>query len=191
LGAEKPINNPNKSLKVTLCVTFKLLFGFDFGAKRFMILVQSALIVIMTKVPLPDERILFKGHPAVIGSVTRLLIVICTLGIGAIWFWLKSINTQYLITSQRIVIETGIFSREIETLEIYQIDDVHLEKPLNQRIMGTGNILLLTRDLSAPQVLLERMPIDVRELYEQMRPCIQQARFRFHVRDEENPREIY
>ena len=156
-----------------------------------MILAQSALIVIMTKVPLPDERILFKGHPAVIGSVTRLLISIFTLGIGAIWFWLKSVNTQYLITSQRIVIETGIFSREIETLEIYQIDDIHLDKPLNQRMMGTGNIVLLTRDVSAPKILLDRLPIDVRELYEQMRPCIQQARFRFHVRDEENPRENF
>jgi hypothetical protein len=152
-------------------------------------LAQSALIVIMTKVPLPDERILFKGHPAVIGSVTRLLISIFTLGIGAIWFWLKSVNTQYLITSQRIVIETGIFSREIETLEIYQIDDIHLDKPLNQRMMGTGNIVLLTRDISAPKILLDRLPLDVRELYEQMRPCIQQARFRFHVRDEENSRE--
>ena len=80
----------------------------------------------MTKVPLPDERILFKGHPAVIGSVTRLLVTIFTLGIGAIWFWLKSINTQYLITSQRIVVESGVFSRDIETLEIYQIDDIHL-----------------------------------------------------------------
>lgn len=56
--------------------------------------------------------------------------------------------------------------------------------------MGTGNILLLTRDLSAPKVVIERLPIDVRELYEQMRPCIQQARLRFHVRDEENPREL-
>ncbi|NUN64762.1 PH domain-containing protein [Pseudanabaena biceps] len=145
----------------------------------------------MTKVPLPDERILFKGHPAIIGSVTRLLIAIFTLGIGAIWFWLRSVNTQYLITSQRIVIESGIFSRDIETLEIYQIDDIQLDKPLDQRIMGTGNIRLLTRDLSAPKLLLKRLPVDVRELYEQMRPCIQQARFRFHVRDEENPREVF
>lgn len=144
----------------------------------------------MSKVPLPDERILFKGHPAVIGSVTRLLVAIFTLGFAAIWYWLKSINTQYLITSQRIVIEVGIFSKEIETLEIYQIDDIHLEKPLNQRIMGTGNILLVTRDLSAPKILLDRLPIDVRELYEQMRPCIQQARFRYRIRDEENPREL-
>jgi uncharacterized membrane protein YdbT with pleckstrin-like domain len=145
----------------------------------------------MTQVPLPDEHILFKGHPAVIGSVTRLLISIFTLGIGAIWFWLQSKNTQYLITSQRIVIETGIFSKDIETLEVYKVDDIQLEKPLNQRIMGTGNMLLLTRDISAPKLLLERLPIDVRELYEQMRPCIQQARLRFYVRDEENPRQIF
>ena len=106
----------------------------------------------MSKVPLPEERILFTGHPAVIGSVTRLLISVFSFGIGALWFWLKSINTHYLITSQRIVIERGIFSRDIETLEIYQIDDIHLEKPLNQRLMGSGNMLLITRDLSAPKM---------------------------------------
>jgi uncharacterized membrane protein YdbT with pleckstrin-like domain len=144
----------------------------------------------MTQVPLPEERILFKGNPAVIGSVTRLLIVIFTLGIAAIWFWLRSINTQYLITSQRIVIEVGVFSKNIDTLEIYQVDDIQLEKPLNQRIMGTGNIMLVTRDHTTPQMLLERLPIDVRELYEQIRPCIQQARFRYRVHDSENPREF-
>ena len=72
----------------------------------------------MTKAPLLDERILFKGHPAIIGSVTRLLISIFTLGIGAIWFWVRAINTHYLITSQRIVIEKGLFSKNIETLRI-------------------------------------------------------------------------
>ncbi len=144
----------------------------------------------MTKVPLSDERILFKGHPAVIGSVTRLLASIFSLGIAGFWYWLQSINTQYLITSQRIVIETGIFSKEIETLEIYQVDDIHLEKPLNQRLMGSGNMVLLTRDLSTPKIRLSRLPVDVRELYEQMRPCIQEARLRFYVRNEENPREF-
>ena len=145
----------------------------------------------MTKPHFPDERILFQGHPAVIGSVSRLLISIFTLGIGAIWFWLRTINTQYLITSQRIVIEIGIFSRTIETLEIYQVDDIQLEKPLDQRIMGTGNIVLLTRDLSAPKLSLHRLPIDVRALYEQMRPCIQEARYRFRVREEDSSRENF
>lgn len=143
----------------------------------------------MTQVPLPDERILFQGHPAVIGSVTRLLISIFTLGIGAVWYWLRSINTQYLITSQRIVVERGIFSKEIETIEIYQVDDIQLEKPLNQRLMGTGNIRLLTRDITAPKLMLNRLPMDVRELYEQMRPCIQQARAKFYVRDDDRYRE--
>jgi len=49
-------------------------------------------VLTMSKVPLPEERILFKGHPAVIGSMTRLLVAVLTLGIGAIWFWLKSTN---------------------------------------------------------------------------------------------------
>ncbi|NJK35130.1 MAG: PH domain-containing protein [Oscillatoriales cyanobacterium SM2_2_1] len=134
------------------------------------------------------EVILFDGSPAVIGSVSRLIIAIVTLGIGWLWFWLKSSNIRYLITSQRIVIESGIFSRRIDTLEIYSIDDIQLEKPLNQRVMGTGNILLLTRDATTSRVHLERLPVDVRHLYELMRPHIQSARQKFWVRDDDvNP----
>lgn len=145
----------------------------------------------MTRNPFPDERILFQGHPAVLGSVSRLLVSIFTLGIGAVWYWLRTINTHYLITSQRIVVEIGIFSRTIETIEIYQVDDIQLEKPLDQRIMGTGNMILLTRDLSAPKLSLHRLPIDVRQLYEQMRPCIQEARYRFRIREEDSSRENF
>ncbi|MEI6427110.1 MAG: PH domain-containing protein [Pseudanabaena sp. ELA607] len=123
-----------------------------------------------------SEITLFQGNPAVIGSLGRLLAVIFSLGIMGLWYWLKSINTKYLITSERIVVEKGILSQRIETVEIYQIDDIELDKPFGQRIMGTANMRLFTRDVSAPTLVLERLPVDIRQLYEQMRSFIQDAR---------------
>ncbi len=132
-----------------------------------------------------SEITLFQGNPAVIGSVGRLITVIFTLGIMGVWYWLKSINTKYLITSERIVVEQGILSRRIETIEIYQIDDIELDKPFGQRLMGTGNMKLFTRDVSSPTLVLERLPVDVRQLYEQMRTFIQETRMQRRINNQQ------
>ncbi len=124
-----------------------------------------------------QERIIFDGKPAVIGSVSRLFTAIFTLGIGALFFWVKSISTHYLVTTQRIVVESGVLSKRTDTLELYLIDDVELEKPIGQRLMGTGNIILLTQDITNKRLHLVRLPLDVRNLYEQLRPAIESSKY--------------
>ncbi len=128
------------------------------------------------------ERIIFDGHPAMIGSLQRFGLVVITLGIAAAYFWIKVRNTHYLITSQRIVVEEGWLSKKIHTVEIYLIDDIELEKPFGQRVMGTGNILLLTQDKTTPRLHLSRLPLDVRKLYEQLRPAIEEAKYIHRIR---------
>lgn len=124
-----------------------------------------------------QERIIYDGKPAVIGSVSRLFTAIFTLGIGALFFWVKSISTHYLVTTQRIVVESGVLSKRTDTLELYLIDDVELEKPIGQRLMGTGNIILLTQDITNKRLHLVRLPLDVRNLYEQLRPAIESSKY--------------
>lgn len=123
-----------------------------------------------------SETVLYEGHPALIGSVGRLLLAIATLGIGAIYFWLESNTTNYLITSQRIVIETGLFSKKIATLELYLVNDIELEKPFGQRLLGTGNLTLIGQDQTNPVVNLVRLPLDVRQLYEKLRQSVESAK---------------
>jgi uncharacterized membrane protein YdbT with pleckstrin-like domain len=133
-----------------------------------------------------SETIFFDGRPAIIGSLQRLFLSIITLGIGALYFWLRTITTHYLITSQRIVIETGLLSRRTDTLELYLIDDIKLEKPFGQRLMGTGNMVLYTQDKSTPMLQLERLPLNVRQLYEQMRPAIEDSKYWQRIRSRES-----
>lgn len=120
-----------------------------------------------------SETVLYKGSPALVGSVNRLLIAVFTLGLGAIYFWFRDKNTNYLITSERIVIESGIFSRKIDTIELYLVNDVELNKPFGQRLMGTGNLTLVGQDQTNPVLNLVRLPLDVRQLYEQLRQSIE------------------
>ena len=44
------------------------------------------------------ETALFNGRPAVIYSAWQWIIVVVTLGLGWIYFWLKSLDTSYEIT---------------------------------------------------------------------------------------------
>jgi uncharacterized membrane protein YdbT with pleckstrin-like domain len=123
------------------------------------------------------ETVLFDGHPALFGSVFRVIIAIATLGIGAVYFWIQANNTKYLITSQRVVIEAGIFSKNITALELYLVNDIELEKPFGQRLMGTGNITLIGEDQTHPSLRLVRLPLDVRQLYEQLRQDIEKCKY--------------
>ena len=51
------------------------------------------------------ETTLFAGHPAVIYSAGQWVVVVLTLGLGWLFYLVKSLSTRYEITSQRIGLE--------------------------------------------------------------------------------------
>ncbi len=127
---------------------------------------------------LEPEQKFFEGHPHPIGSVGRLAVALLTLGLAYIYFWLRSRSVTYLVSDQRILIEEGLFSQTTHTIELYTIEDIEIQKPFGQRLLGTGNLIIHTKDRTNPTLVLARLPVDVRQLYELMRPAIQEARRR-------------
>ncbi|MFO0553659.1 MAG: PH domain-containing protein [Polyangiaceae bacterium] len=119
------------------------------------------------------EQVLFEGSPALIHSVGALILTILTLGMALVYFWFKRGGTNIKITSQRIVIDKGILSKKMEQLDLYRINDFTVERPLGQRIMGTGNIVIHTFDRTTPVVHLEALKADVVQLYETMRRAVE------------------
>ena len=132
--------------------------------------------------PAPAEEVLFDGYTALLPSVGKLLLAIFTLGLALIYFAIQRRTRHYRITTQRIVIETGLFSKTMEQVDIYRIRDYAVERPLSQRLMGTGNLVLTAMDKSNPMLRLEGLPTDVRELYEQLRVATERAKERRGVR---------
>ena len=59
------------------------------------------------------EELLFAGRPAVLPGIGALLLAILTLGIYAIYRWAKTRGISYRITSQRVVVETGVLSKNM------------------------------------------------------------------------------
>lgn len=102
-------------------------------------------------------------------SVGALLITILTVGLALIYFWFRSRATRYRITTQRVVVELGLFSKRMEQIDIYRINDYVVELPFGQRMMGTGNLILDAMDRSTPKLRIDGLKTDVRALYEKLR----------------------
>jgi hypothetical protein len=123
------------------------------------------------------ETMLFTGHPAVIYSAWQWIAVVFTLGLGWVYYWLKTIGTRYEITSQRVRIERGILSKTKDSIEVFRIDHFDLHKPLGMRLVGHCMLHLRSSDTSFPTVILYGIP-DLEQLADKLRECSLRERTR-------------
>jgi uncharacterized membrane protein YdbT with pleckstrin-like domain len=104
------------------------------------------------------ERSLFSGRPAALYSIGRWLLTIVTLGIAGLCYWIASLSTRFEITTQRVRIERGVFSKSRQDTELYRIDDIALEQPLGMRMLGHALLYLRSTDRSTPEIRLYGVP---------------------------------
>jgi len=129
-----------------------------------------------------QEEVLFEGSPALVPGVGSLLICILTLGLALVVLWFRAKSKHYKITSQRIVVEEGLFSKKMEQVDLYRITDYVVERPFGQRIMGTGNLVLEAIDSTTPVVRIDALRTDVVALYERLRVATEAAKQKRGVR---------
>lgn len=119
--------------------------------------------------PQDGEEVLFDGYAALVPSLGALLAVILTLGLWLIPRWWSSRSRHYRLTTRRVVLETGILSKRLEQVDLYRVSDYTVVRPLSQRMLGTGNLILRTLDKTSPVVPIEGIKADVVALYERVR----------------------
>jgi len=136
-----------------------------------------------------QEEVYFEGRPAAIGSVGALLLTILTVGLAGLYFWVCTLGTRYRITSQRVVVETGIFGKRMDQIDLYRVVDFAMERSFGQRIMGTGTLVLEAMDKTTPELRIEGIRADVTALYERLRAAAEVEKQRRGVRlmDVERP----
>ncbi len=126
------------------------------------------------------EKPLFIGHPAVIYSLWQWLAVIVTLGIAFVVYWLRSLAITYEITTQRVRVERGLFSKSKDSIELFRIDHFDVEKPLGMRLAGHCLLLLRSSDTNYSTVTLYGIP-NLEPLADTLRECSLRERSRRRV----------
>ena len=127
------------------------------------------------------EKTLFSGRPAALYSVGRWALTIVTLGVAGLCYWLASLSTRFEITTQRVRIEQGMFSKSRQDTELYRIDDIALEQPFGMRLVGHAVLYLRSTDRSTPEIRLYGIP-GLRELSDRVRECALREREKRGVR---------
>jgi membrane protein YdbS with pleckstrin-like domain len=126
------------------------------------------------------ERDLFVGRPAVIYSLWQWLLVVVTIGIAYIVYWIKSLSTRYQITSQRVRVERGVFSTTKDNIELFGIEDFDIHKPLGMRLVGHCMLHLRSSDANARTVTIYGIP-NLEALGDTLRECSLSERTRRRV----------
>ncbi|MFO0569705.1 MAG: PH domain-containing protein [Polyangiaceae bacterium] len=130
----------------------------------------------------PQEDVLFEGGPALVPGIGSLLLCILTLGLALPVLWFRRNGKRYKITTQRLVVEVGLFSKTMEQIDLYRITDYVVERPFGQRMLGTGNLVLEAIDSTTPMLRLDGLKTDVVALYEKLRIATEAAKQRRGVR---------
>lgn len=75
-------------------------------------------------------------------------------------------TTIYTITTQRVIIEKGVASKTVEDIDLRYIDDTQFTQSLIQRMLGIGNVMIVSSDKMVPAYMLRGIadPRNVREL---------------------------
>lgn len=128
------------------------------------------------------EEVIFEGRPALVPSFTVFLVSIVSLGTYLVFRYFKVLGTHYRITSRRLVIESGVFSKKLEQVDLYRVTDYSVARPFSQRLFGTGNLILETVDRTTSQVEVHEVKTNVVALYEKVRLATEADRTRRGVK---------
>jgi uncharacterized membrane protein YdbT with pleckstrin-like domain len=95
--------------------------------------------------------------------------------------WISTRCQRYEVTSERVKITTGLLSRRTSEIELYRVRDYSIVEPFWLRVVGCGDIVLLTADSSSPSFVLHAVP-HAATLKDQIRTHTERMRQRRGVR---------
>jgi membrane protein YdbS with pleckstrin-like domain len=75
---------------------------------------------------------------------------------------------RYRISNYRIDFERGLLSRRIDTLELWHVEDLAFSQSFTDRILGVGNIRIMSHDETTPELNLRGLP-NPRPLFESLK----------------------
>ena len=98
------------------------------------------------------------------GRVVALVLAVVQL-LGIAFGYVRLRGTLYTITNQRVIVERGLLSKSLSEIDLRTIDDTQFFQTVFDRMLGIGNVVLVSSDKTAPMFMLRaiRDPRGVRE----------------------------
>lgn len=134
-----------------------------------------------------QEKRVWDGAPSQVVNLGVFLVCALTFWLVvplfyAVWKWLEVRSVRYELTTERLRVSWGVFTRRTEEVELYRVKDTSLVEPFFQRIFDLGSIHVITSDASTPNYLLEALP-QATDLREHIRHYVEVRRNQLRVRE--------
>jgi membrane protein YdbS with pleckstrin-like domain len=84
---------------------------------------------------------------------------------------IRSKTVRYRVSNYRVDYERGFFSKDIDTLELWHVEDIRFHQSFIDRLLGVGNITVVSHDETMPLLVMHDIPHS-RELFEQLKQRI-------------------
>lgn len=113
------------------------------------------------------------AYPPLYGLAGAALFVV-----GLLWYALLALALRakrVKITTQAIDIETGLFGKEIHTLQLWRVHDIDYEQSFGERLLGVARIHVVSQDDEQPKITLTGLPAS-RRLFDDLKDVIAIAR---------------
>ncbi len=121
-----------------------------------------------------NEETLWKGKPSQLINFNNFLlsgiVALITMTFSFSWDWMFLLvilpigyafknwlvvnSCNYELTSERLRVTTGIFTKSFEEIELYRIRDYSIVQPFFVRLFSLGNVILKTSDKTMPDVTI-------------------------------------
>ena len=118
-----------------------------------------------------------------LSTVAPLLLLLVLVPVGIILaHYLTTRSKVYELTTERLKITAGVFSKVTETLELYRVKDIETRQPFAYRLAGVENVQLNTSDATTPVVVMDAIPCSV-GLADKLRNEVETIRQQKRVRE--------
>jgi uncharacterized membrane protein YdbT with pleckstrin-like domain len=117
---------------------------------------------------------------SVLPFVGLLASMICLFYIALRWIITSSL--KYTLTSERLLIESGVLSKRTQSLELYRVKDYTLVEPFLYRLVKLGSVSIVTSDPTTPKVEM-RAITQPRPLLDTLRRQVETRRDAKRVRE--------
>jgi membrane protein YdbS with pleckstrin-like domain len=144
------------------------------GSPSARVLVGKIILIILTAILIPVAASFIASQTndlEMSGRITKIAWLITAIAVfyQLVMFLIVMVRLQstiYTITNQRVMIERGMLSKSLNEIDLRYIDDTQFFQSFTDRLLGIGNVTLISSDKAFPTTMLHGIakPRDIREM---------------------------
>lgn|SRR6185437_4406793 len=109
----------------------------------------------------------FHKHLHAVGFTIAILVGLIMICVPPLW----ALTIRVRITNYRIDYERGLIGKDIDTLELWHVEDIHYHQTIGDRLLGIGTIRIISHDRTTPNLELHSLP-NSHHLFDQLKQRI-------------------